>query len=284
MTALELGDAAGQNPDVVRGWESAAELAGRSVASVRKLVDGGRLRAEKAPDGVHVFERSDLLALPPVVRGAETETSADTRLGARADAASEPPSPPQLAPPVTRAETTRSDSLDGSIAAEMFGFFEAGRAPVEVVIAMKQSPSVVESAYAAWQRMKALDTTSTEAQSRIATLERTAQELRDALEQAIATIDAHDPLVAQFSTAAWRQRQSIDSLLTRMLALERRRPPGDELSELPRLRQRLAAVEQLVRALPAAPLAIGVPCSACGHQLVVAASCTGCGAGRAAVG
>ena len=165
----------------------------------------------------------------------------------------------------------------------MFGEFAGGRAAVEVVVSLKQPPEVVESAYEAWRRMKAMDTTSSNARGRIEQTEEALRAVRSALEALTAVVDGHDPVIAEASNGLSEQRQAADSLLQRTAALERR-ARFDVQADLRGLRQRLGAVEQAVRALPAAPLLIGVPCSACGHQLAVAASCTRCGAGRATVG
>jgi hypothetical protein len=51
---------------LVVGWGAAARMAGRSVASVRKLVRRGRLHAQQNTEGHHVFRCVDLAALPAV--------------------------------------------------------------------------------------------------------------------------------------------------------------------------------------------------------------------------
>jgi hypothetical protein len=283
VTASEHGDGLGETADIIRGWEAASEIAGRSVASVRKLVDGGRLRAEKSADGVYVFERADLLALPRVVRAPEPEAVPYAPPSGTPVESTAPPLPTALALTHVAANAPRPSSLDGELAAAMFGEFAAGRAAVEVVVSLKQPPEVVESAYEAWRRMKAMDTTSSEARGRIDQFEEALQGFRRALDALTAVVDAQAPTITEASTGVWAQRQDIDGLLRRTAGLERH-ARFDGHADLRGLRQRLGAVEQALRALPATPLAIGVPCSACGHQLAVAASCTGCGAGRTALG
>jgi hypothetical protein len=281
VTASE--DAAGQSTDVVRGWEAAAEVAGRSVAGLRKLVDGGRLQAEKAPDGAYAFRRADLLAVPRVFRVAEAEPPSRSGDGPD-DAAATAPSQAETSAPTATPAVEPDVVLDGAMAARLFGQFEAGDSLVAVVIGTQVAPGIVEAAYTTWLRLKSTDLTSRNALSRMDGLDATLKQVRDVVQQLTAVVDAHDAVIAETSPEVWRQRQSVDGLTLRTSALERRGRPDPSQGELRGLRQRLGAVERALRALPASPFAIGVPCSACGHPLAVAACCTGCGAGRAALG
>ncbi len=51
--------------ELIRGWLAAAEIAGRSATTLRRLVDRGELDALKTADGVYEFQREHLEALRP---------------------------------------------------------------------------------------------------------------------------------------------------------------------------------------------------------------------------
>jgi len=116
---------------LVRGWEAAAQVAGRSVASIRKLQEAGRLISEKDEQGVHVFLRVDLEQLPPV------------QSPRRPDEPRSQPGPSERAKPDTQVPVAK----DAEMMAQVFEDLNAGIEPHDIVVRRRILPSFVRQAY-----------------------------------------------------------------------------------------------------------------------------------------
>lgn len=261
--------------DVVHGLRAAARVTGRSPSGIEKLVDTGRLSATKV-DGAFVFARAALDALPPPHRIPASDavttgpgaavSSADTTTGVHTSGT--PLSTGEPAPPPT------ASADGGTVASQVFADLADGHTLVQIVVDRKLSPDVVQAVYTQWRELSDVDGLAKPTSlDRLAAVERLA-------EAAAAEVGA----IAALENLAEQVAALTRGVSTRLTGVERRNVGDDVRRELAGIRQRLSALEQTVRALPATPLAIGVPCSICGHQLAVAASCSGCGAGRAGVG
>jgi hypothetical protein len=238
---------------IVRGWESAAEVAGRSVASVRKLVDGRKLSASKDSEGVRLFRRADLEGLPPVQASTPRGTEVDPASASGVEGS-------------TASSTLSAPDPDGAVVAGIFADLEAGHDLRRIVVDRKLPPETVGSAYRDWLALGSIDLLRTpEAEARLAALE----ERVEALAGQLAGIEGAS------LEASDKNARDIEK---RLRGAERRvNAAGVPTAVL----QRLDALEQQVRNLPAAPLLLDRRCT-CGAPLAVLAACVGCGAGRAA--
>ncbi len=123
------------NDEVVVGWQAAAELAGKSASSVRRLAAKGAIHAEKAGDGRTRLRKSELEALraaspPTQVPGTEDLASTD----------------------LDHAHG-RGPDPDGELAARAFRLFGDGRDAAEAVIELKRPPEVVDALHKRFSQM-----------------------------------------------------------------------------------------------------------------------------------
>lgn len=254
---------------IVRGLRAAARATRRSASGVQKLIDAGRLPARR--DGnVFAFALADLEA----VRRAEP--SAPIAAAGVSEAIPEITVPGPI-PAVDRsdagvqqASTPRQVDTDGVVAAQVFRDLQGGRTLVQIVAERQLAPDVVHRAYDQWLALSDVDTLrKPEAEARLAHVEADIQ----ALDERLADIEG---TVHEVSSAATRGRQEVDA---RLLTLSAR---SNGVSVPAAIYERLNVLEAQLRSMPAALLLLPERRCGCGAPLVVAASCSGCGAGRLA--
>jgi len=201
--------------ETLHGWEQASLVAERSVASLRKLVDSGRLRSVKGPDGVHQFARADLLALPRVVRAPESRSTDE-----QPEAPSAANNETALGSPALseRLETPGVD--EGVLAAKLFEAFEAGQAVIAVVVATKVAPGIVEGAYETWRRLKSADTSDAPV-ARIDALETAVNQLAEVVTEVSNLAQDLASSLTEQSASVWRLQQSLAGVVGRVTAIER---------------------------------------------------------------
>jgi hypothetical protein len=254
---------------VVRGLRAAARATGRSASGVQKLVDAGRLPARR--DGAAFeFSVADLEAVrrvePPGLIAATVVNAA-------------PPSDvPALAVPTPAVDhvgqsehlaSTVHPSDDGAVASQVFADLAAGKPLTQIVIDRHLAPDVVRRVHAEWLALSDVDgLKKPTAEARLVEAEADIRALDGRLSAAEAAIE-------ETSVEHGRTHE----LERRVRSLETRgRATGVPAAVL----QRLDALEQQVRSLPAAPLLLHDWRCGCGGSLLVAASCSVCGSGRMA--
>lgn len=156
------------------GTMSRAEAAGYlglSIASVRRR-EGKTLHPTRGPKGEYLFDTVEVEAVreamakqpepdgpePAVVKDGEALPGAEPM----ALAVVEKPDVLTVAPTAAPAA-----EQPGELAARAFAIFQAGDSPAAALIKLKIAPEALENLYAAWLRLRAMDTTSAGAQSRI---------------------------------------------------------------------------------------------------------------------
>ena len=135
-----------KNSDNIKGWKRAAQVAGCSASQVRRLVQAGKLRAEKDGRGVHHFERADLEALR-VDRDAEGPTGKPASKTGPVEPEEPAPAPALPAPPTAPAA--------GALAAEAFRLLDGGSGPADLVAAMEIEPAQAMSYFESWKTARA---------------------------------------------------------------------------------------------------------------------------------
>jgi hypothetical protein len=281
--------------DVVHGLRAAARLTGWSPSGLQKMIDGGRVKAER--DGrTYTFRVVDLEAIrrapgQPQASGFPTTAAPASVAGPSAatpaDATTLVVGRPEIAAPAN-AGAEASDMRDaGAIASIIFGDLAAGRTLVQIVAERKVAPDVVRHHHDRWRELQAIDEASTpSALERLARVEATVgQNVNQfetgaadvqALSEQLATAQAGlDALADQFA-GTWRHFDGRLRGLDTRVNIASRSGMGASIS------QRLGVLEQQMRNLPGALVPIGHRCPGCGSALIVAASCSGCGAGRMA--
>jgi hypothetical protein len=132
----------------------AARILGATKSTVRRHEEAGRLvPVDAGPNnGERLFRRDDVSALRAAPRS--------------------PPIPSAPLESVPRpARAAQRPELDGETAAQLFELFDAGCAPVAVVISERLPPAVVEAAWAAYGRLRRLAALSPQQAAYIANLE-----------------------------------------------------------------------------------------------------------------
>jgi hypothetical protein len=251
--------------EVVHGLRAAARFTGWSPSGVQKLVDGGRLVAQKDDRG-YVFSVADLSAIrrdpaastPPIA----TSVPASPAMGEDREVA------PESSDPSCDAVTSTAGADDGAVAAIVFSDLRAGKSLVDIVAERRIAPDVVRKFHAQWLALSDTDALRRPtAEARLVEAEADIQTLDSRLSAAEAAIEEVN---AEHGRAREVERR-VRSLETR----------GRATSVPAAVLQRLDTLEQQIRSLPTAPMPIGRCCPSCGAAVIVATACSGCGAGRA---
>jgi hypothetical protein len=216
--------------EVVYGWRSIAETVGCSERHVRDIVTRRQLIATRRADGAVGVRRADLASI-----GQELGRAHSTHEGAEADrpsplgtasTAAQPRRPPptlRAVPSATALDTVVRDAeetgdiavIDGDVAAAMFAAFEEGQTPVEVVVSTKRSPAVVEANYSSWRRLKSMDVSSPQAETRLGAVETALLELRAKLDSTSSNAGSlSNPTL--WATPLWKH----DGLASRLAVIE----------------------------------------------------------------
>lgn len=266
--------------DLVHGLRAAAKLTGRSPSGVQKLIDVGKVAAERTGRS-YSFHLTDLQAIsrigPQDAIIGEVETAPDRARAADESATvSDPPGSPVVRAPVV-------DQRDeGAIASTVFSDLASGKTLVEVVAQRKITPDVVRHHYDRWRELQAIDDAQApSALDRLAQVEATVGEHAVSVEQSRA--DAQN-LAARLDAAQASLEALADQLARTWRHVEGRLRGLDgrvNAAAGGALSRRLDAVEGQVRNLPAAPLLLDRRCG-CGGPILVAAACSACGMGRGA--
>jgi hypothetical protein len=274
--------------DTIRGLRAAARLTGRSVSGLQKMVEQGRLRADKDDLG-YAFERADLDKLRRPARQAPRVTGSRSTSAEAATAEGRAPRTGLVLGTLAPLEdsSVNRDAAEpptsGKLAAEVFALFAADRAPVDVVVERGLPPAEVEQLYHAWLRMQALDSTSAAARSRIGILEDAVADLRRELAAVATTLDEVSTRAEGATSAILRLNgpaATAARVVPRLAALERRLAGDGTAVALGEMGQRLALLEGQLRAMPMAHAPFDRRCARC-HRgtLVVPACCPTCGWG-----
>ena len=222
--------------DVVRGWESAAEVAGRSATSLRKLVEAKKLAAQKDEDGVYVFERASLEALPPAKVLATGQLGEDEAADRREPA------------PSTAGDKPEPLDGTGELAALVFGDLQNGRELRQIVVERRLAPETVRRAYDQWLSLGEVDAPrKPEAEARLAAAEMSIAELATQL----AAIETR---VREGAGRAVQHRQALDGRLHALASQPRIHERAGEPAPTPR-----RASKRSCRNLPAGPFLFGRP-------------------------
>jgi hypothetical protein len=274
--------------DVVYGLRAAAKLTGWSASGIQKLVDAGKVPAER--DGrTYMFRVVDLEAIrrspgQPQPSGFPTTAAPASFAGPSAETPADATTPvggrPEIAAPANAVQSSASANDDGIVASVIFTDLAAGRTLVQIVAERKIAPDVVQQHHQQWRELKAFDDAQTPtALDRLGQVEaelalRARQVELQALDERVAGIES---AVHEVSTAATRDRQNLE---THLAGLERKVRTASGGSATTDALQRLAALEALVRSLPMALVPAAHRCPRCGNgQLATPAACAGCGFG-----
>lgn len=135
----------------VKGWKQAAEHTGKSVASLRRLVAAGQLRAVKDDLGRHVFsvlELDRLRVAQPDPPGLEGATAVASRASHRV-----PDAPPARPLP----------SLD-EVEHTVYRALADGATPAQIVLDLGLDPGWVRQLVAAWKGVQGIGPAPTKQQ------------------------------------------------------------------------------------------------------------------------
>lgn len=260
--------------EVVHGLRAAAKLTGWSPSGIQRLVDRGRLHAEKNGHNF-VFSAADLEAIrrdaapPEALAIAMPIGRADTPAAALPPSLQSPGLPE--APPKAQLEPSTKGTADdgGAVASQVFADLSAGHSLTQIVIDRRLPPDVVRRVHAEWLLLGDVDVLKKPtAEARLAGAESDVATLDERLSAAEAAIEEMSA-----------ERGRAHEVERRVRSLEgREKAAGVPTTVL----RRLETLEQQVRSMPATPMPIGRCCPGCGAAVIVATACGGCGLGRVA--
>jgi excisionase family DNA binding protein len=260
--------------DAVHGLRAAAKLTGWSASGIQKMIDAGRVRAEKV-GRAYSFRAADLEA----IRRGHTRSKALTATSASPDTPVTVSAPGTAAPPPgdqeigsgPHADSMDAGTHDGDVAAIVFGDLAAGHSLTRIVVDRRLLPDLVRRFFGEWRALSDVDALlKPEAEVRLAEVEARVEALADKLAVVEATIRATSAQCAH----AWQRAER------RLRGLDLRVNAASGGSAVAEMRERLTALEGVVRGLPAVPIPTGHRCPRCGQgQLVTLAACGGCGLG-----
>ncbi len=266
----------------VHGLRAAAKLTGWSPSGIQKLVDVGKVAAEKVGRS-YTFRAADLEAirrapdllqasgLPPVPTG----SAATPRPEVSVPGEGRPETPEHAHSHMTAPAT----GDDGAVAAVVFADLRAGKSLVDIVAERRVAPDVVQRYHQQWRELKAIDDVQTPTSlERLGHVEaELALRASQLAVQALAEkLDAIESSLDEASAAATSGRREVEARLRAIVAR------SNGVSVPGAVYQRLEALEARLGSLPVAPLLLPERRCGCGAPLAVLACCPGCGAGRAA--
>jgi Mrp family chromosome partitioning ATPase len=156
-----------------------AKILSISVAGVRRR-EGKTLHPELGPKGERLFDAAEVKAMRQTMANYPQPPKPEP-----VEAGEEPASEPvalvvtgKAGVAATTTTTAAAADTSGDMAARAFELFEVGKTPAQVVIETRMSPEAVEKLYASWLRLRAVDTTSTGAQSQLDELNGNVEGLR----------------------------------------------------------------------------------------------------------
>lgn len=155
----------------------AAAALGASVATIRRL-EGLELHPSVDADGVHWFD------------AAEVELVAKSRRPAKGRRPLRPRR--HAAPPPAPAAPTAS----GEVAAAVFGAFDAGKKPSEVVVLLRQPPDLVRALHESWLELRARDLPVAGAAAKVAVLESRLAVAETTITKLVAASNANSTMLA----------------------------------------------------------------------------------------
>jgi hypothetical protein len=264
--------------DLVHGLRAAAKLAGRSPSGIQKLVDAGRVPAERN-GRTYIFRASDLESIgrsrtPSEAPGfpASGASRGTPPAALSMDAPVLSPGHDEVVPMDEPTATSGGAPIDeGAVASAVFADLQAGHDLRQIVVERRLRPEIVRRAYDEWVALANVDVLrAPEAAARLATAE-------GALALLTAQLPGIESALQAAAVDSARIRQNIEG---RLRGLDQRLNAATVTAGGGSLARRVETLELRVAALPAAPLPIGQQCPGCGAHLVVAASCSGCGVGR----
>lgn len=125
--------------DTITGWQDAAAASGRSIASLRRMVAGGELEADRDDQGRYVFSRGVLAAL----RGAEEPREGPSPGTGQAGPGGGPP--PRKSPLATEIESELYERLD------------AGEPLSSIALCLGLDPTWARVRAAEWAKLRDVD-------------------------------------------------------------------------------------------------------------------------------
>jgi hypothetical protein len=270
--------------DVVHGLRAAAKLTGWSPSGLQKMVDVGRVRAERVGRS-YTFRAVDLQAIQraPGLRQPDVLAPASPAIVPSSTPRADVPEPAaghRETVAITHSGAVDNTQDNGAVAALAFSDFRAGRSIIDVVIDRRLPPEVVRRFHGEWLGLSNVD--DTETPTALERLIRVEEELAlrasqldvQVLAERLAAIESaiHDA-----SAEVERGRRHFETRLGGLEARGRAAGGGSVISDV---HQRLTVLEALVRTLPMALVPAPHRCPRCGiGQLATPAACGECGFG-----